>query len=100
MSNYADDNFILRIDKNLVKLIMDMKKSLEAVTKWLKKLGLKVDKSETEICLFHRSSEERLNLMVKGIEIKIKSNMNVVGVIFHSKLQWNDHVAHTINKCY
>ena len=43
MSNYADDNFIIRINKDLNSLINDMEKSLEAITKWLKKSGLKVN---------------------------------------------------------
>ena len=43
MSNYADDNFIIRINKFLPELINDMEKSLEAIPKWLKKSGLKVN---------------------------------------------------------
>ena len=38
MINYADDNFIIRSHVNLDQLIKDMKKSLEAITKWLKNL--------------------------------------------------------------
>ena len=41
MINYADDNFIIRSHVNLDLLITDMKKSLEAITKWLKKIRAK-----------------------------------------------------------
>ena len=40
--------------KTLSELITNMEKSLEAITKWLKKSGLKVNDNKTEICLFHR----------------------------------------------
>ena len=36
MTNYADDNFIIKTNKNLTPLIVDLRKSLEAITKWLK----------------------------------------------------------------
>ena len=43
ITNYADDNYVIRCDKCVVGLINDMEKSLEAITKWLKKSGLKVN---------------------------------------------------------
>ena len=36
--------------------------------------------------------------MLNGTILKSQTNMNVLGVIFDSKLQWNDHIAHTIKK--
>ena len=47
MTNYADDNFIIKSSKTLVSLIDDMEKSLESITKWLKKSGLKVNEDKT-----------------------------------------------------
>ena len=43
---------IIKSHKHLVILVEDMKKSLEAITKWLKKSGLKVNDDKTELCLF------------------------------------------------
>ena len=57
MTTYVDDNFIIRWNKNLTQLINDMQKSLEAITKWLKKSGLKENEIKTEICLFHPSTQ-------------------------------------------
>ena len=98
MSNYADDNFIIRWDSNLTKLIRDMEKSLEGITKWLKESGLKVNENKTEICLFHRSLQLQVNVNINGTIIRSVNNMNVLGVIFDSKLNWNDHIARAINK--
>ena len=98
LTNYADDNFIIRWEKVLSKLITSMEKSLEAITKWLKKSGLKVNESKTELCLFHRSSQTKVILKISNNEIKSLDNMNVLGIIFDNKLNWNDHVAKTISK--
>ena len=38
--------------KTLQILTEDMKKSLEAITKWLNKSGLKVNDEKTELCFF------------------------------------------------
>ena len=98
MTNYADDNLIVRWSNCLENLIVDMKKSLEAITKWLRDSGLKVNDSKTELCLFHWNPQNPVNLTFNGINLKSSQHMNVLGVIFDSRLNWNDHVAQTIKK--
>ena len=77
MSNYADDNFIIRFNKTISVLINDMEKSLEAITKWLKKSGLKVNENKTEACLFHRTSNIKVTITVNNSKIISKNNKNV-----------------------
>ena len=43
MTNFVDYNFIIESNKTLAILIDDKEKNLEAITKWLKKSGLKVN---------------------------------------------------------
>ena len=43
-----------------------------------KKLGLKVNDSKAEACLFHRSYQEIITLTVNGSTIRSKTNMNVL----------------------
>ena len=93
MTNYADDHLIVHWNKCLVELISNMEISLEAITKWLKKLGLKVNESKTEICLFHRLPHNSITLTVNSFPLISKQNMNVLGVLFDSRLQWCDHIA-------
>ena len=98
MTNYADDNFIIKSNKVLSRLIIDMEKSLEAITKWLKKSGLKVNEDKTEICLFHRHIQVNCDVNVNGIILHSKTSMNVLGVMFDSRLNWADHVSNAIRK--
>ena len=56
------------------------------------------NESKTEICVFHKSKPETVHLLLNGYTLRSKSNMNVLAVIFDSKMQLQDQVAHTISK--
>ena len=75
-----------------------MKQCLEMIIKWLKDSGLKVNDSKTEICLFHKADAHQINLVINGNIINSKPTMNVLGIIFDSKLQWGPQVENAILK--
>ena len=58
------------------------------ITKWLRGLGLVVNESKTEICLFHKHDQQKIHLKIGDTAISSKSFMNVLGVTFDSKLNW------------
>ena len=58
--NFADDNFCVVWDRNLVALIENLEKRLEMIVKWLKGSGLVVNESKTEICLFHTNDQPQI----------------------------------------
>ena len=70
-----------------------MRISLEAITKWLRDSGLKVNKSKTEMCLFHQSDKEIINFTLNNINLISTHRIKVIGVIF---LQWTEKVANTV----
>ena len=80
------------------KTYYQYEKTLEAITKWLKDSGLKVNDNKTELCLFQRNPHGSITLSLNEVTLTSKQQMNVLGVIFDSRLQWNDHVAQTIKK--
>ena len=98
LTNFADDNFVIRWSKFMPGLIVDMEASLESIAKWLRGSGLAVNDSKTELCLFHRLDQPRFKIKIFNSEIESKNTMNVLGVIFDSKLQWSAQVSHTILK--
>ena len=67
-------------------LIIDMEKSLEMITKWLRDSGLKVNESKTELCLFHRLDQPAIKIKLFGSDIQSNKTMNVLGVLYDSKL--------------
>ena len=68
------------------------------ITKGLKDSGLIVNEGKTEICLFHRNDKPAIEVSVCGTVVRSKKQMNVLGVIFDSKLNWDAHISHAILK--
>ena len=98
LTNFADDNFALVWSDSVPELIIEMQTKLEMVVEWLRKSGLKVNESKTELCLFHRFDQPLVTINLNGMQITSKKAMNVLGICFDSKLQWQEQVALTINK--
>ena len=98
LTNFADDNFVIECAIKIVSLIENMQKKLEAITKWLKKSGLRVNENKTEMCLFYRTDCHPISITLNGSVITSKETINVLGVIFDAKLQWSQHVAKAIIK--
>ena len=68
------------------------------ITKWLRGSGMIVNESKTEICLFHRHDKPLIQIKIQNVTVTSKKSMNVLGVIFDSKLTWNAHIASAIAK--
>jgi hypothetical protein len=98
LTAFADDKQIMDSNKNLEVLIMNMERKLEMITKWLKDSGLVVNEEKTEICLFHRADHEAVEIRINDQRIRSKKTINVLGVLFDSKLQWTKQVSQAINK--
>ena len=49
-------------------------------------------------CVFHRLDQPRISINLFNSVIRSKNTMNVLGVIFDSKLQWSAQVSNTIMK--
>jgi len=69
---------------------------MKRLVDWLKKSGLKVNLSKTELIIFNNNST--IEIPVDGEIIKSKNSMKVLGVIFDKKLNWSDHINYAINK--
>ena len=96
--NFADDNFCVESDKVLSVLISNLEMRLEMITKWLKDSGLVVNESKTEVCLFHANDQPLIQIRLQDVLITSKKSMNVLGVMFDSKLNWQTQTNHAIAK--
>ena len=50
------------------------------------------------MCIFYKRDTHPMSIEVNGAVITSSSTMNVLGVIFDSKLQWSNQVANSIRK--
>ena len=76
-----------------------VKHKAETMIDWLKNSGMKVNTDKTEFCIFHRNDVHPVTINLAGNLITSKSSVKILGVIFDSKLNWNNHVVCTIQKC-
>jgi hypothetical protein len=84
-SAFADDSYIPRTHINTASLIVDLEKSLEAITKWLKQSDPKVNQEKTELCLFYKSDTTPIEICMGNNTIISKKERNVFGVTFDPK---------------
>ena len=98
MVGFADDMFIPRSGRDLKTLTRDMEISLDNISSWYNKSGLVVNCAKTEVCLFYKSDVVSVSVMVGNDRIITSKQMNVLGIIFDSKLQWNAQVSSCLKK--
>ena len=65
---------------------------------WLRDSGLIVNESKTEVCLYHKNDQPKIYIRLQNVRILSKKEMNVLGVTFDCKLNWNTHIANVISK--
>ena len=75
-----------------------MAKSLEAISKWLKQSGLKLNEEKTEMCLFSKNDVATITVPLGQSVVKSSATINVLGVTFDSKLRWSTHINKAIGK--
>ena len=95
---FADDNYVIVWNKHLEVLKKEMERKLAQIIEWLRKSGLKVNETKTELCLFHRKDKPPIEISIFNQLITSKPSMNVLGVAFDSKLSWNTQIANSITK--
>ena len=98
MTLFADDNYVIVRNKHLPELLLEMKRTLEAITKWLVQSGLKVNDEKTEICLFSRKDTPPVKISLNGTVLTSKTHMKVLGVHFDTKLNWQLQTQMAITK--
>ena len=96
ITTFADDNYIVSYHEEKKTALEDLKRKLERIIKWLKESGLKVNESKTELCIFHRTENTDGSLLIDNVLINSKSEINVLGITFDSKLQWCSQVSRAI----
>ena len=95
---FADDNYAVVWNNNMDSLKVDVQTKLQLITTWLKHSGLKVNEGKTEMCLFHRKDNPPVTIIFSNKNLTSKSYMNVLGVTFDSKLNWQIHVQNAVKK--
>ena len=95
---FADDNYLLEWSENKSIVIINMQNKITRITNWLTDSGLMVNEAKTELCLFHRNDHPPIVVNINNRNLQSKKSMNVLGVSFDSKLNWQSQIEQTIKK--
>ena len=98
LSTFADDNFTIKINHDLLTLITLIETSLNNTCKWLEDSGLTVNKGKTEVCLFSKRDVAPFNIIIGGSPVTTSKTINVLGLVFDSKLTWGPQVTNALSK--
>ena len=71
---FADDSYIIHKNKQITELLIEMKRTIGTIIRWLSHSGLKVNGEKTEICLFYRNDSPPVKMTINGVEITTKKN--------------------------
>ena len=64
----------------------------------MKESGLKINEAKTEACVFSRADTVPIVISVNNAMVKTKTEINVLGVLFDSKLKWGPQVQRALQK--
>ena len=96
LTTFADDNYMIGYLKEKDWALKQLGEKLERIVKWLKDSGLKVNEKKTEVCVFHQNKNTDGTLRIDNTTIPSKLEMNVLGLTFDSRLNWDPQVSRAI----
>ena len=88
----------IKFDRDINTLKSSLEESLNVISNWFNASGLRVNDNKTEVCIFSGKDMACIDLNINGQVIQSKKEINVLGIIFDSKLEWGPQVANPITK--
>ena len=97
---YADDFVILSKGRFATTVYDRMQVALKAVEEWCCKTELSVNPSKTVLVLFtkNRNLQGVRDLVLFDSNLSTSSEVKYLGLVFDSKLNWNQHLSNRIQK--
>jgi len=97
---FADDSCLFTPGRNLSSILHKMQDSLNKLVQWCNLNGYKISMNKRVAVLFTRRRNRIDNILkINGDSIKMENKAKFLGMIFDSKLSWNDHVNYIVDKC-
>ena len=95
---FADDNFVLNHHKQQPCVLTLTEDSVGRMHEWMIMNGMMVSEEKTEICMFHQRDVEETRINMGNHAITVKKNIKILGIIFDSKLNWQEQARSAMKK--
>ena len=93
VKSQADNNYMGGGSMILEEAVWMVTEKTEGVINWMQSSGLKINESKTEVCIFHRSNSNIINITINNSQISTTNTMNILGILFDSQLKWNQQYS-------
>ena len=100
-SLFADDSAIWRSGRHIDTLFKEIQKQLNLFHEWCSNWGFKINEDKTVAMIFTKKQNinpKNLEITINNVQIKLVSTVKFLGLIFDSKLSWNNHIQYLTDK--
>ena len=97
---FADDSCLFRSGRRLDAIIRSLQTDLNNLVEWCEKNGFKISMEKTVAVLFTHRKENIHSTLKIDTFVKVDDKARFLGLIFDSKLTWNDHVDYVIHTIF
>ena len=98
-SLFADDSCIFKSGRNLCQMTKLVQINLDKISDWCDTWGFRISLDKTVAVLFTHRLNSDVHLTINNQPIKTENSAKFLGLVFDSRLNWNEHIKYVENKC-
>ena len=91
--NFADDNTLYSVGKNVENVISDLKTDLVGVMEWFKINSLKAHPGKFQFMVLGYKDERSFNIHINNVQIKNSNKVTLLGLIIDKNLTFKKHIS-------
>jgi len=98
-SLFADDSCVFKSGKNLTHITRSVQDNLNKLSLWCDMWGFKISLDKTVAVVFSHRKDTDITLSINNRSVKTDNKAKFLGLIFDSKLNWNEQIKYLEQKC-
>ena len=91
--NFADDNTLCSVGKNIENFISDLKTDLVGVMEWFKINSLKANHGKFQFMVLGYKDERSFNIHINNVQIKNSNKVTLLGIIIDKNVTFKTHIS-------
>ena len=91
--NFADDNTLYSVGKNIENVISDLKTDLVGVMEWFKINSLKANPGKFQFMVLGNKDERSFNIHINSVNIKNSNEVTLLGIKIDKNLTFKKHIS-------
>ena len=99
---YADDLLVLIKSKSILEAENIANTEINKITNWSKNNKIKFNDQKSKLLVITRRrprTQRDISIYLNNKRLQVSENMRYLGIIIDRKFNFNEHIAHTTQKC-